>query len=379
MKRLVIVQRVLPHYRVPFFRKLRERLQQKNIELILYYGQESQGAVPATVHIDDGWAIFRRNTYFKLWGTEIVFQWLPIKSICGADLVVLEQANRLLVNHLLFVLRRCYSFKLGLWGHGRNCQSNSPNGFLERFKQVYSGMADWWFSYTDSGKKIITSTGFDSDRVTVVQNSIDSTWLRSESTKVDELDLKLLREELSLVGSHVAVYCGGMYSEKKLNFLISAAKDVKELLPSFEMIFIGDGPDAAKVRDFAEANEWVVYLGALTGVERIKFMKLGKVLLMPGLVGLVVLDSFALGIPLVTTNIKIHSPEIDYLQPGFNGLMTDFSAASYVNQVVDLLKDNRLLETLRSGCDKSFYKYSVENMVDNYSEGVLACLGLKKN
>jgi L-malate glycosyltransferase len=39
-------------------------------------------------------------------------------------------------------------------------------------------------------------------------------------------------------------------------------------------------------------------------------------MLMPGLVGLAVLDAFADGIPRVTTVIEYHSPEIEYLVPG---------------------------------------------------------------
>ncbi len=48
-KKVVIVQRGLPHYRKPMFAALRERLQWGGIELLLIYGQEYTGMVPGTV------------------------------------------------------------------------------------------------------------------------------------------------------------------------------------------------------------------------------------------------------------------------------------------------------------------------------------------
>jgi hypothetical protein len=62
---------------------------------------------------------------------------------------------------------------------------------------------------------------------------------------------------------------------------------------------------------------------------------------MPGLVGLTVLDCAAAGIPIVTTAYPYHSPEIEYLRAGGNGLIVDDSRSvgAYAEAVVSVLQD----------------------------------------
>jgi len=100
---------------------------------------------------------------------------------------------------------------------------------------------------------------------------------------------------------------------------------------------------------------------------------------MPGLVGLVVVDSFALGVPMVTTDYPFHSPEIDYLKNDENGLIVNCgqSAEVYAAAVARLLQDPARLERLRQGALASAPQYTIENMVANFAEGVVRALEAK--
>ena len=89
------------------------------------------------------------------------------------------------------------------------------------------------------------------------------------------------------------------------------------------MIFVGDGPDGASVRDAASRHEWMHWVGPRFGDERVPYMLLAELSLMPGGVGLGVLDSFALSVPLVTTSVPSQGPEIEYLEDGINGLIVE--------------------------------------------------------
>ena len=44
--KVTIIQRILPHYRIPFFEALHRELGHAGIELQLIYGQEYPGTVP---------------------------------------------------------------------------------------------------------------------------------------------------------------------------------------------------------------------------------------------------------------------------------------------------------------------------------------------
>jgi len=91
-------------------------------------------------------------------------------------------------------------------------------------------------------------------------------------------------------------------------------------------------------------------------------------------VGLGILDSFALGIPMVTTDCKIHSPEIAYLESGRNGIMTSDNLEAYVVAVESLLRDDQLRKQMASTCIEDAQRYSLENMVSNFREGILKAL-----
>ena len=95
---------------------------------------------------------------------------------------------------------------------------------------------------------------------------------------------------------------------------------------------------------------------------------------MPGLVGLGILDSFALGVPLITTDIPVHSPEIDYLENEINGIMTKHDVVEYANAVVHLLSDQDKYQSIKSSALLSSEEYTIENMVNNFYNGILAAL-----
>jgi glycosyltransferase involved in cell wall biosynthesis len=142
------------------------------------------------------------------------------------------------------------------------------------------------------------------------------------------------------------------------------------------MIFIGSGIEAGKVRRATEGNPWIHFVGPKLGLERVPYFAISQVFLMPGLVGLAVLDCFALGVPLVTCRHSQHSPEIEYLEPGVNGIVVEKSddPASYADAVVSILSDKELHARLVQGCQESQKKYSLEEMVRRFVEGIEGAL-----
>ena len=98
---------------------------------------------------------------------------------------------------------------------------------------------------------------------------------------------------------------------------------------------------------------------------------------MPGLVGLAIVDSFATGCPLVTVDLPSHSPEVEYLEDGVNGVLPPRrhrAPVQYGEHVAGLLGDPAALQRLRDGCAVSAATYTVDAMVERYAEGVLAAL-----
>jgi len=95
---------------------------------------------------------------------------------------------------------------------------------------------------------------------------------------------------------------------------------------------------------------------------------------MPGLVGLVIIDSFITQLPLFTTDNNIHSPEIAYLVNGVNGIMTANTLDDHVNAVAKVLTDDIYLRHLQKGCAVSEEKYTLDNMINHFATGIRQCL-----
>ncbi len=372
MKKVTIIYKFLPQWRVDFFNLLKSSLLNDNIELNLIYGKLNGKDTAKKDEVKIAWGKYVPNYVFKIGGIELY--WQPVlKEIKNSDLIIAEQANKLLVNYYLMVSRKFNKTKFALWGHGLNLQDN-PKSMANKFKINYSNQCDWWFAYTKNVKERISKIGFPDDKITIVQNSIDTKYLTDTYNQIEFNELNQIKKEYGIGEGPIGIYCGGMYKEKRLDFLLEACKNIKKKIPGFEMIFIGAGPEDFKIKKEASELKWLHCLGTKFNKEKVPFFKMSDVFLMPGLVGLAILDTFSMETPIVTTNYPYHSPEIEYLSNGVNGVMTDNSVEAYSKSVVEILENPFVLDNIKRECKKSSAEYTVEKMVCNFKNGIMKCL-----
>jgi glycosyltransferase involved in cell wall biosynthesis len=345
------------------------------IDLLLIYGQPGPRDALRRDSAELPWATKIRNTVMRIGRWELY--WQPcLRLIRGADLVIVEQASKLLTNYVLFGLHAMGLLQMAFWGHGRNFQTTSESHLGEAAKRVMSRRVHWWFAYNEMSAQVVEGLGFPMDRTTIVNNAIDTEALRRDCESVTESDLNSLRRRLDIRGNDVCLYVGGMYPEKRLGYLIDACLEIRRSNSEFEMVFLGAGPDEHVVREAAKSHPWIHYPGPLSGFSGTPFFKMSKLLLMPGLVGLVVLDAFAAGIPLVTTDVPWHSPEIAYLESGVNGLIVEGNPtpAQYAAAVLGLLAGEERRRALLAGCARSAEQYTLQKMVDRFAGGIALAL-----
>ena len=373
--KVAIVLRAIPHYRRRFYEILRDRLDSMNVELALIYGQVGKAGSLKRDTIDIEWGQRIRNRVFKIGGTELY--WQPcLKLLEGVDLVITTQEAKLLVNYVLLLQNLLRIRKMAFWGHGRRHARGRANSLGSALKRATSVHVHWWFAYTQGSARTVEADGFPADRITVVQNAIDTRSLIASRDSVPPDVLARLRHELGVSSDNVGIFVGGMYGEKRLDFLLDACRLIKRRVEDFEMIFVGAGPDEDAVRRAAEQAGWIHKVEPQFDEARVPYFMLSKVVLMPGLVGLVILDSLALEVPLVTTDVPFHSPEIEYVDDGVNAVVVRDvnSVEAYASSVEHLLKDSDALESLRQGCRRTREAYTIEAMVDRFSEGVVRAL-----
>jgi hypothetical protein len=198
MKTVLVVQRVLTHYRVPFFDKLRNRLKGEGIRLDLVVGQPTTAGASKHDQATLAWATQVNNRYLPMGrGKHLV--WQPVVRMARkADLVVVEQASRLLVNYVLLANRRLGGAKVAFWGHGVNLDRESASRIGEAVKRSTAPWADWWFCYTAGTARLLTARGISGDRMTVVQNAIDVRELQTMVAAVTDGERHSLNDTLGV-------------------------------------------------------------------------------------------------------------------------------------------------------------------------------------
>lgn len=374
MKRVVIVQRRMTHYRLPLFERLREKLSSRGVCLDVLVGEGTKVESLKGDAAQLPWAKLLTTSYFA----NDRLCWQPMgRHLRGADLVVVTQENKLLYNHLMLLRPR--NFKLAFWGHGANLQSDNPSGIKEQFKRWTTARVDWWFAYTQLSADLVRSSGFADSRITVLNNAVDTRELSRNLENIGQEELSELRTSLGIGNDPIGIFLGSLHADKRLEFLFDAAVFIHSHIPNFHLLIVGEGPERDCVQSWCADKPWAHWVGTRFGREKVLHMAASQIVLNPGMVGLGILDSFVCGVPMLTTYGGRHSPEIAYLKPGVNGLITQPDTLAYAQACVDLLQDPVMLKRLRAGCLASAVQYSLENMVNNFSEGIERVLGMENN
>jgi glycosyltransferase involved in cell wall biosynthesis len=371
MKKVLILYKFLPQYRVDFFQILEKELFKSNVELELIYGKLDSYVTFEKEKSEIQWAKYVANKVIKIGKINLI--WQPcIKYLKDKDLVIVEQQNTLLLNYYLIVASHFSKYKLAFWGHGLNLQENNSS-VGNRFKSFFLKKCDWWFAYTKGVKNKLVSMDFPENRITIVQNAYDTKKLRKYYSEINESEQKKIKSMLGITSNNTGIYCGRMYPQKGLDYIINACLRIKESIPDFHIIFIGSGIESYRAYEASLQYSWIHFVGAQYDKDRLKYFKISAIQLMPRLVGLGMLDSFAFETPIITTSHPFHGPEIEYLENGINGIITNDSFEEYTQSIIELLRTKKYTHLI-DGCIRSANTYTIENMVENYKNGVLACL-----
>jgi glycosyltransferase involved in cell wall biosynthesis len=362
-------------FRGPFYRRLAEDLSRDGVDLTVVFSEPSRSEATKRDSISLPPPLGRRVTGIYMLGNRLLLQLLPVDVLVKADLVIVIQANGYLLNYPLLLLSLLRMKKLAFWGHGYNRQGRRLS-ISERFKRWLAAAPDWWFAYTDKTTQYLEALGMPANRITTINNAIDTTAFAAEVARARAQGSDVIRQRLGFAPDHrVGLYCGSLYREKRLEYLIAAADEIFRRVPAFRLIIAGAGPESDLVAAAQRERSYLHYVGTTFGGDKAAYFALADVILNPGLVGLGILDCFAAGLPFVTTSDALHSPEIDYLVPGVNGLTVDGDPSRFAQQVVEVLGNAKLAAGIADAARQTAQVITLENMIARVRVGICCCLG----
>jgi len=378
MPLVTVIKRYEREFRIPFYKLLKENLQVHGIDFELIIGQPNKYEVQNIKDAlrDNPFGSFITNKYFYLGRNFLSYQNV-FSHIKKSDLVILQQSNSELLNYVLLFKRNFNkNIKLALWGHGINFQAKNKDSIAQKFKLLLSNYVDHWFAYNNLTSDILAVNGYPRDKISVLNNTIDVTNERNMYDSITVSEINAIRLEYGIKeGDKVGIFCGSLYKLKRIGFLLEALKMIKQRSENFHFFILGKGEMENEVKAFEESNsQWFHAPGFKAGREKQLFLRISDFQLMPGSVGLNIIDSFYSQTPLVTILNSSHGPEILYLENKKNGLLVNDDLAEYVNSVVEIIGNDKKLYQLKEGCLESSKVYTIENMADNFYNGILQTL-----
>ncbi|SFG43222.1 glycosyltransferase family 4 protein [Streptomyces mirabilis] len=381
-RRITIVQPYLSHYRVPFFRRLAADLhQQLGAELVVAHSSpppdagedRDRGSADlecAVRLVQHSWRIAGFPVQVRRLGD------LPHRS----DVVIVEQALHnletfpLLAGEVWREARGGSGPAVAMWGNGRTCDKE-VGPLLQTAKRVLTRQAKWFFAYTAGGADHVAAQGFPRDRITVVRNATDTTALAEARKRVTDEQVAEFSSRHGLVPGRTGLYLGRFHTTKRIPFLLEAVAHIVKRMPEFKLLVAGDGECRSLIEASAARGEGVVYLGPVHDERRALLGAASQLMLMPGMVGLCAVDSFALRTPVMTAAWAYRSPEsAEYLDHGRNSLVVEGGPEEYAEAVVKTLSSPRLMTRLKGGCASDADRYTVEGMSARFTEGVAGLL-----
>jgi len=366
-----ILQPAVPPYRTPFFAELKRLGQASNVVYVVGADvSETNNGKEADFRSELEVKAIAAKKFRFIKGRPLLKHQIP-QDLLGADLVIAEYALR---NLMVFKWAYLGGVKrLALWGHGKTYTADNT-AVEEWIKTKLANKCDWFFGYTQKGVDSVVGKGFQTTCTTVVQNSTDTKELKRLHEAVEQKAIDEFKSKFTIGNGSIGVFVGALDPSKRLDFLIESAVEIQSQIPDFELLVFGSGEELENVLTSCEKFPFIKFCGRADQETQALISKVARFIMMPGRVGLIAVDSLALGLPIVTTNWSLHAPEFEYLSNGRNSMVCNNKVEDYVAGIIDLIRDDFKLDELRSNCLEDSKRYTIEVMASNFHDGVMKAL-----
>lgn len=384
----VLHQGCVPNYREAFYRRLAAV---RTREYVVFHGVAEPGS--GVVAAKPPFAFKNvpvRNRFMRIFGRRLVYQ--PVFwriAFGGFDALVIGHEIKYFMNIVLLYWFRLMGKPVLFWGFGTGQDfQDQERGLIGRFitrlvnaaKRFLVRSASGYLAYTDSGVATVERAGMERNRIRVLNNTIDLDEEVAFHAKAQTLDRATLRQHWNIAPDAVVfTFVGRLVGGKRVEDLIRGVAALRGAGIDAETIIVGDGPERQMLEDEADGAPWCHFLGAVHDVEGIsRIYRASDALVIPGYVGLAVNRGFAHGMPIITVESNLHSPEIDYVEAGGNGLILP-PGKGFRAGLRQFAVDADLRAHLARGALATRAKLDLGQMVAAYDDGVGAALARSRH
>jgi len=377
-KILIAHQSTIPHYRVDFYNAL-EALRPDSWSFQVVFDlkelQNKRFFEEETDINSFSFPILYTKTYGIKVGEKVFNLQTFFKEISHFDLVVVGSALSN-ITYPLCLFFRLPKQKYAIWGHGKDRTVARPSRFkkvLEVFRSGRSKSADGFFAYTSDIKTYLESKGVKSEKIYVLNNTIDILKQRNFFEKFYQ-NKEDIKQKMGLNSKKVLLFVGRFTKNKRIDYLLKAFNELMKLSGDYHLIMAGSGSEQYKLN--APAN--ITFFNSVTDLNILSALYVASdVFTFPGDVGLGPLQALCYDLPIITLDSPTHMPEIIYLNEN-NSIILPFSTTpeNYAQAIHKLFNNPAALKAFKLNIWPSIHHLTIEQMAKNFIAGVNNILNL---
>lgn len=374
--KIIVLQRILPHYRAGIFRKLCGRFPGMSV----FYGQPYKNeSLKNADNLSDNIFIRCSNTYFDKNGKIFISKiFSKIKDLRPEIIISVFNVGNLNI-YILFLLRKFLKFKIILWSFGYDPVKgfNPDKYFTDKIRLYLSQKADAVIFYWENGKEEVSRYSKVSGHYFVAPNTLDTDKQTELKRKFEITGKEKIKSELGVKEKFHFVYVGRLLEDKQIDLLLKAFSHLEKDTAEIRLTIIGDGPEKSNLENLSRELKLknIFFTGEITDDELTgKWIFISDAFVMPGRLGLSVVHTFCFGTPVISQKKEkhFHGEGIGYVKDGVNGFLAeDENISELAERMKRIISDPELSDRLRTN---AFYssqnECSAENMINGINSAV---------
>ncbi len=323
--KVVLVHRVLPHWRTPVFRRLAVR---EGIDFVALHGSDFPDTKTVNGNDLSGFA------HRELWTLRLVSRVTDAREITWPlwpglpvrlwrerpDVILAEGGANLPMVCVLILWARLMRVPVVWWTLG----AIPHPGPLSTGQRLFRGLVRFlerqcttYLGYSSLAREYFEACGYPAERCFIAVNCVDTDAVRERIPAARE-PAKELRARLGLDDRRVLLFVGALAPYKRVEDLIDVYARLRDRYPDLALVIVGDGSHRQVLESHARRTGApdIVFAGEV--VEGVApWFELGDVLVLPGLGGLAISEAMTHGLPIVAT--LADGCERDLVEEGGNG------------------------------------------------------------
>jgi glycosyltransferase involved in cell wall biosynthesis len=366
---VALLQRAIPHYRLPLFKKLAAETPFRWIFYCSDHDDEVSTGLPAS---DLNQLQVRPINNRRLLGPFIYQTGVKLHSD-GVAAFMLDLGWTLVSTPRYLIEAKMRGIATVGWSKGIPQNAKGREGPLKRLYQKFIlGLCDVVIVYGKISKDYFRKLGFPEERIFIAQNTIDSARIARELPLALSQRKKLL-ERLPVKGRFVFGYMGALVPRKKVECIIEAFSRVRSAGVDALLVLAGTGLSEHALRELVAANPYrtdILLVGRVPVGEEGGYFQLFDVYLSFAQGGLGILEAMAHGRAVVSTPEKY--PETELLIDEESALLAnDFTVEAFARRMCFAVEHRDRLAAIGARArERVLQEATLENMVKAITSAV---------